>query len=161
MGSQNNVFISHYGKDDYNVQSLKKRLKNAGYDIRNSSIDSTKHHNRKPPSNAVVERLLRARIHWAGTFICLIGEKTHTRPWVDYEIKQAHLKGKQIIGIYKHGCTNNVKLPDNFKKYGGSILGSNSLEKLGDVISGKTALLEKPDGTESDSIHTIKRVSCS
>ena len=47
MGSQNNVFISHYGKDDDNVQDLKKRLKDKGYDIRNSSIDSTKHENKK------------------------------------------------------------------------------------------------------------------
>ena len=160
MGSQSNVFISHYGEDDSSLQSLKQRLKKSGHDIRNSSIDSSKHRNQKRPSDAVVERLLRARIQWAGTFICLIGEKTHTRPWVDYEIEQAHRKGKQIIGIYKHGCTNNVELPDNFKKYGGPTLGSNSLDKLGDAISGKITPLEKPDGTESDSLHTINRVSC-
>lgn len=160
MGSQSNVFISHYGEDDSSLQSLKRRLKKSGHDIRNSSIDSSKHRNQKQPSDAVVERLLRARIHWAGTFICLIGEKTHTRPWVDYEIRQAHLKGKQIIGMYKHGCTNSVELPDNFKKYGGPILGSNSLEKLSDVISGKTIPLEKPDGTKSESLHKIQRVSC-
>lgn len=160
MGSQSNVFISHYGEDDSSLQSLRQRLKKAGHDIRNSSIDSTKHHNQERPSDAVVERLLRARIHWAGTFICLIGEKTHTRPWVDYEIKQAHLKGKQIIGIYKHGCTNSVELPDNFKRYGGPTLGSNSLDKLSDVISGKTTPLEKPDGTQNESLFTVKRIIC-
>ena len=29
-----NIFISHYHKDDANVQQLKKRLRNIGYDVR-------------------------------------------------------------------------------------------------------------------------------
>ena len=74
MGSQNNVFISHYGKDDDNVQDLKKRLKDKGYDIRNSSIDSTKHENKKSSnSDQTIEKMLKEKIAWSGTFICLIG----------------------------------------------------------------------------------------
>lgn len=160
MDKTHNVFISHYGKDDAHVQRLKQRLKDRGYNIRNSSIDSTKHKDGRKPSDAVVGRLLRMRINWAKTFICLIGPNTHTRPWVNYEIRQAHLQGKQIVGIYTHGSNNAVELPEAYKKYGGSPIGWNSLDKLGDIMSGKVVAPENPDGSPSGPIHNIKRVKC-
>lgn len=161
MDKTHNIFISHYGKDDRHVQALKQRLKNQGYNIRNSSIDSTKHKNRtKIPSDRVVSRLLRKGISWAGTFICLIGEKTHERKWVNYEIRQAHLQGKTIVGIYKHGCKDNVQLPNAFEKYGGAILGWNSLDKLGDAMAGKDISPENPDGLSKDPTYTVTRVKC-
>ncbi len=155
----NNVFISHYGKDDDKVQSLKQRLKDSGYEVRNSSIDSTKYQ-KSIPSDKTIAKKLRDGITWAGTFICLIGEKTHTRPWVNYEIEQAHLQGKPIIGIYKHGCADSVALPDAFKKYGGSTLGWNSLDKLADVMSGKISTIENPNGNKRLPIYNIKRIPC-
>ena len=69
--------------------------------IRDSfSVDSTNHKDGRKPSDAVVERLLRMRIRWSSTFICLIGPKTHTREWVNDEIKWAHEQGKKIVGVY-------------------------------------------------------------
>lgn len=159
MDKTHNVFISHHGKDDEHVQHLKQRLKDSGYNIRNSSIDSTKHHPTRP-SDAVVARYLRKGISWAGTFICLIGEKTHTRPWVNYEIRQAHLQGKQIVGIYKYGCANSVELPETFKKYGGSIIGWNSLDKLGKVLTGEITPIETPVSINREPIYNIIRVKC-
>ena len=160
MSKTKNIFISHHGVDDKQVQDLKKRLKNAGYDPRNSSVDSTKHQARRP-SDAVIARYLRGCVKWAGTFICLIGDDTHSRPWVNYEIEQAHKLGKPIVGIYKHGCANTVELPEAFKKYGGSPIGWNSLDKLGDILDGKIAPPENPDGTASQQpIYNIIRVAC-
>lgn len=159
MDKTHNVFISHHGKDDKHVQRLKKRLRDNGSNIRNSSIDSTKY---RPyiPSDATIARYLRRGINWAGTFICLIGTETHTRPWVNYEIRQAHLKGKRIVGIYAHGSSNKVELPETFKKYGGSVLGWNSLDKLGEVMEGKNIAFENPDSTPSEPIYNIIRVRC-
>lgn len=159
MDKKHNVFISHHGKDDDYVQRLKQRLTDKGYNIRNSSIDSTKHRDVRP-SDAVIQRLLRKGINWAGTFICLIGKNTHTRPWVNYEIRQAYLQGKRIVGVYAHGSANNVELPEAFKKYGGPLLGWNSLDKLGDVMAGKNIPNEKPDGKPSSPIHKTPRVKC-
>ena len=159
MSKINNVFISHYGKDDEHVQRLKQRLKDNGNDIRNSSIDSTKYQDNRP-SDRVIARYLRKGISWAGTFICLIGEKTHGRAWVNYEIRQAYLQGKQIVGIYKHGCANSVKLPEAFKRYGGSTIGWNSLGKLGDIITGETVLAEAPLGNTREPIYNIIRIAC-
>ena len=155
-----NIFISHFGADDRHVQSLKRRLIDRGYDVRNSSIDSTKHRDGRIPPDAVVARLLRRGISWAKTFICVIGPETHTRPWVNYEIRQAYLQGKDIVGIYTHGSSNAVELPEAYKKYGGSPIGWNSLDKLGDILDGKIVPPENPDGTPSGPIHNIKRVTC-
>jgi len=90
MAEQQNIFISHYCKDDEHVQSLKARLKEQGYDVRNFSVDSTNHKDGRRPTKEVIERLLQMRIKWSSTFICLVGPKTHTRDWVDFEISEAH-----------------------------------------------------------------------
>lgn len=159
MATTHNIFISHYGKDDEHVQRLKQRLNDGGYDVKNSSIDSTKY---RPyiPSEATIARYLRGAIKWAGTFICLIGKDTHTRPWVNYEIRQAYLQGKQIVGIYKHGCLDSVELPEALKKYGGPLVGWNSIDKLGDILTGKTEPVETPSGTNREPIYNIIRVKC-
>lgn len=160
MSKKYNVFISHHGKDDDYVQRLKERLIENGYNIRNGSVDSTKHKDGRVPPKKVVERLLRKGISWAGTFICLVGEDTHSREWVDFEIKQAYEQGKRIVGIYAHGSLN-AELPEALKKYGGAMLGWNSLDKLGEVIEGKNLPYENPDSSEqSTPIYTIKRVNC-
>jgi len=159
MDKTHNVFISHHGKDDEYVQRLKQRLRDRGYTIRNSSVDSTKHRPVRP-SDPVIARYLRKGISWAGTFICLIGEQTHTRPWVNYEIRQAYLQGKQIVGIYKHGCANSVELPEAYKKYGGATIGWNSLDKLGDVMSGQSIPVETPTSIDRQPIYNIIRVHC-
>jgi len=146
MDKSHNVFISHYGKDDNHVQSLKARLKNQGYNIRNFSVDSTNHKDGRKPSKPVVERLLRMRINWSSTFICLVGPKTHTRQWVDHEIKEAVKQGKKIIGVYTHGSKETADLPKDLDKVASSLIGWNSIDKIGDAISGQNLPIEDSDG---------------
>lgn len=160
MDKTHNVFISHFGKDDDHVQRLKQRYIDKGFNVRNSSIDSTKHTDGRRPPDQVVRRLLRRQISWAGKFICLIGEKTHTRPWVNYEIRQAFLKGKEIVGIYKHGCNNSVRLPEAFKKYGGDLVGWNSIEKVLVPDSDGKRQWENPDSTISSPISKSIHSNC-
>jgi hypothetical protein len=160
MKGQKNIFISHYEQDDAHVQSLKKRLISQGYDVKNFSVDSTKHKDGRRPSDAVIKRLLDIRIKAASTFICLLGPDTHTRKWVNYEIRKAHLEGKKIIGVYSHGNKDNIELPEAFKKYGNSTLGWNSTEKLGNIISGENTPFENPDGSKSKDIHKTTRIKC-
>ena len=146
MAKTNNVFISHYGKDDEHVQSLKSRLNGQAYNVRNFSVDSTNHRDGRKPSKPVIERLLRMRINWSSTFVCLVGPKTHTRAWVDHEIKEATRQGKRIIGVYTHGSKETAKLPKDLEKVASNLIGWNSIDKIGDIISGKNLPLEDPDG---------------
>jgi len=160
MSGKHNIFISHYGKHDSHVQSLKDRLSKQGYNVRNFSVDSTNHKDGRKPSDAVVKRLLDMRIKWSSTFICLIGPGTHSRDWVNYEIRKAHLQGKRIVGIYTHGSKDSVELPEAYKRYGAPPIGWNSIDKLGQIISGKNFPAENPDGGQSTPIYTIKRIKC-
>ena len=64
MSDTHNIFISHKGEDDAQVQNLKARLKTQGYDVRNFSVDSTNHKDGRRPSDAVIARLLRMRVSW-------------------------------------------------------------------------------------------------
>lgn len=160
MADQHNIFISHYGKDDPHVQSLKSRLKDQGYNVRNFSIDSTKHKDGRKPSDEVVKRLLNIRIKNSGTVICLIGPETHTRKWVNYEIRKAHQEGKRIVGIYTHGHKDSAQLPEAFKKYGGPTIGWNSVDKLGEIISGKNMPYENQGGGVAAPIYSVKRIAC-
>lgn len=160
MNKKKNVFISHYNEDDRHVHSLIRRLNSKGFQIRNGSIDRSKYRPYRV-TDALIARMLRIRINWAGTFICLIGRDTHSRPWVNYEIQQAHKLGKNIVGIYAHGCSNNVELPEAYKKYGGSPIGWNSLDKLSDILNGRVVPPENPDGSVStQAIYNIIRIKC-
>jgi hypothetical protein len=160
MADQHNIFISHYGKDDEHLHSLKDRLKAKGYDVRNFSVDSTNHKDGRIPSNAVIARLLKMRIGWSSTFICLIGPKTHTREWVNDEIRWAHEQGKRIIGIYTHGSKNTAELPEAFKEIEANTIGWNSTDKLGEIIAGENFPYENPDGTIATPIYPVTRIKC-
>ena len=140
-----NIFISHYGEDEASLDHLKQRLRDHGCDVRNSSVEKKKYRPYKV-TNATIARYLRMCIRWAKTFIVMIGEHTHERPWVNYEIRQAARQGKTIIGVYEQSCKDKVELPGAFKEYGGSTLGWGSIDKLIDVINGKLSVHEKPDG---------------
>lgn len=155
-----NIFISHYEKDDKYVQNLKTRLTSSGKIVRNFSVDSSKHKDGRRPTDNVIARLLNIRIKACSTFICLIGPDTHKRPWVNYEIRKAFQEGKKVVGIYTHGNKESAILPELMKRYGASVLGWNSIDKLGDIIAGKSSSFENQDGTTANAYHQIERVSC-
>lgn len=155
MGKEKNVFISHYNKDDEHIQNLKNLLARKGYTIKNSSIDSSKPN--RVVSTEAIKRMLRMRINWAGTFICLIGKDTHTRPWVDWEIEQAKAKGKFILGVKVFGESDAI-VPVNFEKYGDCLTGWNS-EKIIEALEGKD--IGWPNQTDMPiPTFTPKTVSC-
>lgn len=156
----NNIFISHHGKDDNKVQRLKERFAEKGYSVRNYSVDSTKHTEKRKPSDEVIKRFLRRQISWSGSLICLIGEKTHSRKWVNDEIEMAHKQGKKIVGIYTHGNNESAELPPAFKKYGGATIGWNSLDKLIDIINGKEVPIENPSGGPKSPLYTVATINC-
>lgn len=159
MADMHNIFISHYGEDEQSLDRLKERLRERGCDVRNSSVEKKKYRPYKV-SDATIARYLRMCIRWAKTFIVMIGEHTYERPWVNYEIREAARQGKTILGIYMHGCANNVELPEAYKRYGGSPLGWNSLDKLEDIINGEVFLPEAPDGTPAGPIANIIHIKC-
>lgn len=148
-----NVFVSHYHEDEQHVKNL-KALMGDKYEFRNSSVTSDKFNRANNPD--YIKNLLRPLIKWAGTFFCLIGEKTHDSEWVDWEIRQAAKEGKQIIGVYCLGATD-ADVPEALNEFADSIVGwkKNSIES---AMSGEHSF-ENADGSTRASV-TSARSQC-
>ena len=161
----NNVFICHHSADVPKLRDLLDNLRSKGYDVRSSSLQEDKDnkvvHKGKHVADATVARYIRRAIKWAGTFIVLIGEHTHERAWVNFEIRNAHFQGKKIIGVYKYGCAQTAELPEAYKRYGTSPIGWNSMDKLAGMIQGNVVPPELPDGTPTTkSIYPMIYIEC-
>ncbi|WP_412125862.1 TIR domain-containing protein [Vibrio cyclitrophicus] len=145
-----NVFVSHHHKDDVSVDGIARITAAKGYQLRNSSVRMKPENQRrveeKKVSDRTIARLLRMKMRWASQVIVVIGTETHTRPWVNWEIKAAHQLGKPIIGVYENGLKDDVKLPENLEKYATSIVGWRG-ESIVNALEGN-ASFQKPDGTD-------------
>jgi hypothetical protein len=156
------LFISHHHKDDSLVDKFTNLLGGKGWDVRNSSI-------RAKPANedrlknglvrdAVLKRLLRMKVSWASTVVVLIGEKTHTRPWVNWEIDQAHAQGKTIVGVFEQGG-KDADIPKSLEKYASAIVGwnANSIQR---AIDKGERFFESSDGSVRKPVNGSARTSC-
>ncbi len=162
MTSHKQVFISHHHADDEHVTKLAHLLARNGFEIRNSSIRAKPANQERLRkglvSDEAIRRLLRRKMAWASTVIVLIGNRTHSRPWVDWEIRKAHELGKRIVGVYARGATEADK-PEAFEKWGTALVGWNS-DRIIDAIEGKANPFENPDSTEREPVHAVSTSRC-
>ena len=151
-----NVFISHHSADEEHISKLKSLLSKRGYNLKNSSVDSSRWNRAK--NEDYIKRLLSMRINWAGTCIVLISDTTHTRDWVNWEIKKANEKGKTIVGIHCHGHAG-CEVPENLKTFGDAIVNWNP-DKIIDAINGQYCEFEKPDGSPGNTMWPSTSATC-
>ena len=156
------VFISHHHKDDEHVDKITDLLHKRGDDIRNSSWRILKPENQQRikegrVSNEVIERYLRRKISWAGTVVVLIGKDTHTRPWVDWEIKEANEQGKRIVGLYLRGGTE-ANVPPSLEEYASAIVNWNT-DSILDAIDGNN-IFQTPNGSTRPAQYQMKPSTC-
>ncbi len=85
------------------------------------------------------------KLRWAGQLIVVIGKETHSRPWVNWEIKAAHQLGMPIVGVYENGLKDQVEMPKNLEKYGTARVGWRA-DSVIDALEGKSEF-QNPDGT--------------
>lgn len=152
-GKTKNVFISHHHRDDEAVDGLTSLLANNGYNIRNSSIRAKPANQERLAKGLVkdstIKRLLRMKISWAGAVLVLVGKETHTRPWVDWEIREGNRQGKNIVGIYERGLKEKVELPLALQQYATSqVVGWDSASII-NAINGKPTF-QNQDGSPCD-----------
>ncbi|WP_027720337.1 TIR domain-containing protein [Maridesulfovibrio zosterae] len=154
--AEKNAFISHYSKDDEHIQKLKGLLGGKDYTLKNSSIDSTKPNAAK--NEDYIKSMLRDRIRWASTVVVLVGPRTHTRDWVNWEIDQAQKMGKRIVGVYINGAIGE-NIPEKLKEYGNALVGWTADNIIG-AIEGTINTFINPDGSDWKSPYTIGRETC-
>lgn len=161
MAKRKHVFISHHHADDEAVTRMTGLLGRSGYEIRNSSIRAKPANRERLDKGLVSEkaiaRLLRMKMSWASTVIVLIGNKTHQRPWVDWEIKKAQELGKRIVGVYERGGTEN-DIPDALEKYGDAIVNWNA-ESIVSAVEGENTF-QSPSGEQRAPVHAPSNSVC-
>ena len=132
-----------------------------GHDIRNSSIRMKPANQRRVDqgmvSDRVIERVLRMKISWASTVVVLIGNETHARPWVNWEINQANAQGKRIVGVYTQGGTE-ADIPPAFEKYGSALVGWNA-DRIIAAVDGENNF-ERPDGQVRAPVNASSNTIC-
>lgn len=138
-----NLFISHIHEDDERLPALKKLLGDNGYDVRDSSINSSKPNNAQS-EDYIKQKILAPQIDWAGALVVLVSPGTHESEWVDWEIEYAHRQGKHVIGVWDRGA-RDADLPANLETYGYDLVGWQA-EGIIEALNGKTHW-ENPDGT--------------
>ncbi len=147
--NRRHVFISHHHKDDQIVSDFLSLIGKHDYDIRNSSIRAKPANQERLDkglvSDEVIRRLLRRKISWAGTVVVLIGKDTHTRPWVDWEITQAHEQGKRIVGVFAQGGTD-ADVPKGVEDYGSALVNWNT-DSIMRAIDGENSF-KNVDGSD-------------
>ena len=162
MPNRRHIFISHHHADDTGVSGLTRLLARSGYETRNSSIRAKPANQRRLDEGRIpdrtLKRLLRMKISWASTIVVLIGQNTHKRPWVNWEITQANKLGKRIVGVYERGGTEN-DIPEAFTNYGDALVGWNSSRVI-DAIEGKDDPFERSDGSERPPGASFPRSGC-
>lgn len=156
------LFISHHHRDDSLVDKFTSLLGGKGWDVRNSSI-------RAKPANrerlerglvkdAVIKRLLRMKISWASTVVVLIGAQTHSRPWVNWEIDQAHIQGKRIVGVFEQGGKDS-DIPTSLEKYASAIVGWNA-DSIQSAVDGGVNSFESADGSARSPVNASVTSNC-
>lgn len=153
---RNNVFISHVHEDDNILKDLKDLLSRNGYEIGDSSIDSSKP-NEATNEDYIKSEILAPRIRWAGTLVVLISPQTHESKWVDWEIEYAQKEGKRIVGVWVQGGRDS-DVPKNLELYADAVVGWQA-DRVMDAIRGKINNWYNPDGRERP-VREIIRFNC-
>lgn len=78
------VFISYHFKDKTYKGEIVKWLEETG-----AKVISTDENDLRPNGDKLIEKKIKEQIHSSNIVLILVGNDTHNRPWVDYEVAVA------------------------------------------------------------------------
>ncbi len=141
MATKRRVFYSfHYDNDVFRVQ----QIRNMGAIEGDEPVSKNDWEKVKKGGDKTIEKWIDDNMFGKSCVVVLVGEDTHKRPWIKYEIKKAWKDGKGLVGIYIH----NLKDP----KTGKCSKGTNPFEQF--TFEDKTKLSSvvscyNPDPTDT------------
>jgi len=151
MENSKNLLISRSKSNSEYAEQLKKRLEEAGFNLRDSALDECidkviKQEKINSGETEDLKSLLQECIDWADTLVVIIDKETNKENTVSVEAELANQKGRNIVAVLLPECSDN-DIPEAVKGYvSGGIVSSKNLQII-DVISGKTEIWENNDGT--------------
>lgn len=152
----NNIFVSHIHEDDEHIELMKSLLRERGFEVRDSSIDSSNPNQAKNP-DYIKHNILAPAIDWAGTVVVLISPETRDSEWVDWEIEYAQQQDKRIVGVWTHGAAE-CDIPDALEKYADAVVGWQT-DRIQGAINGDINDWEQSDGSKRPA-RDIARYGC-
>ncbi len=132
MAIKRQIFYSfHYNNDVFRVQ----QIRNIGSLEDNAPVSVNDWETVKRGGDKAIEKWIDDNMKNRSCVVVLVGEETHKRPWVRYEIKKAWADGKGILGIHIHNfkCAKTVK--DNPNLSGKCSQGKNPFDTF--TVGGK------------------------
>jgi hypothetical protein len=156
MSDSSNIFVSHIHEDDDRITSMKALLRERGFEVRDSSINSTRP-NRATDPDYIKSEILKPRIAWASTLVVLISPETRDSDWVGWEIECAQELGRRIVGVWTHGAAE-CDIPDALDDYADAIVGWQG-DRIHGAICGEINDWDSSDGGER-AARAIARYGC-
>jgi len=119
------VFLSfHYERDAWRVQ----QVANMGEIDEQAILDEQAWEEVKQGGDTAIKKWIADKISGKNCLVCLIGNQTADREWVQYEIEKAWNDGKGVVGIYIHNLKSAAGSQDS--------KGSNPLGRVSVEING-------------------------
>jgi hypothetical protein len=153
---ERNVFISHVHEDDADLAAMKELLAATGFEVRDSSINSSRPNDATNPEY-IKREILAPRIDWAGAVVVLISPLTKDSPWVTWEIEYAQLHDKRIVGVWCYGASD-ADVPEALDRYADAVVGWRG-DRIQRAICGDLNNWETQDG-EVRGARQIARANC-
>ena len=92
------IFVSYYYADNHNYKNtLKMWCKNDEVDFH--FYDESADVSIKSTDDGVIRQVISRKVNKSDLILCIIGEKTHKRKWVDWELEKAKDLNKRIIAV--------------------------------------------------------------
>ena len=121
--SPRNVFISFHTEDEMQVKLLRYQAKDDRFDF------SFRDYSVQEPFTDKWKTRVKERIERSEYTLCLIGEETHSRKAVNWELEQSYTMGKKVIGVRIYRDANH-KIPEPIKRNKSKVINWN----LGDIM---------------------------
>ncbi len=111
------VFLSYHAEDQHQIRGFRLMVNNpnVALDIFDEGLQEAINSER----SSYVKQRIRPKIKAASILLCLIGNGTAWRDWVDWEISTAHEMRKGICGVRLKGSRGRT--PPLLKKIGAPI----------------------------------------
>jgi antiphage defense system Thoeris ThsB-like protein len=115
--SPRRVFLSFHREDLRQVAGVRLMMKNERL-----ALDISDEPNREPVGSersSYIKRVLRDRIRRVDVVMCLIGDGTAWREWVDWELRTAIEEGRGVCGVRLKGSRGRA--PEILKRIGAPV----------------------------------------
>ena len=107
-----NLFISFAERDRRYLNDFISILKNPNNKLEGNPIYSRE--NKRNEGKDAIEEYIKGMITQADLVICLIGDNSHNRPWLEKEVELATSMDKAMFGVQIEGTSGGP--PEKFRE---------------------------------------------